>query len=154
MKILICGLPNSGKTWLAMRMAGYFNCPHFNADKVRAMVNDWSFDMKARFKQANRLKAMADFEHSPTGGKANLTITDFVCPTEVTRSIFQPGMIIYMNTLSALGIESPYQDTNNIFEPPEDAHIVVESLMDDFEIYKMCKRIKEEFKLQVELDDF
>ena len=41
MKILICGLPGSGKTWLAERLIQKIdNCAWFNADAVRKAAND------------------------------------------------------------------------------------------------------------------
>ena len=43
MKILICGLPGSGKTTLARELAYHFCLPHFNADTIREHFNDWDF---------------------------------------------------------------------------------------------------------------
>ena len=61
MKILICGLPGSGKTWLAERLVGNLdNCAWFNADIVRKKENDWDFSPEGRSRQANRMKALAD----------------------------------------------------------------------------------------------
>ena len=147
MKILVCGLPESGKTWLAMRMAGYFKCPHFNADKVRAMADDWRFDKKARHRQANRLSNMADFEHSPAGGSAPVTVTDFVCPTEVTRALFNPGLTIWLNTKEN---ETPYADTKAMWEDPLEAEVVVESFMSDEEIRTLCRRLVRDYGIQIQ----
>ena len=41
MKILIFGLPGSGKTWLAERLQKRLECAWFNADEIRRMANDW-----------------------------------------------------------------------------------------------------------------
>ena len=39
MKILICGLPGSGKTWLAERLIKVIeNCAWYNADIVRKSI--------------------------------------------------------------------------------------------------------------------
>ena len=47
MKILVCGLPGSGKTWLSERLAEYLdNCAWYNADVVRRSANDWDFSME------------------------------------------------------------------------------------------------------------
>ena len=63
MKILICGLPGSGKTWLAERLIKVIeNCAWYNADIVRKSANDWDFSMEGRIRQANRMKTFADFE--------------------------------------------------------------------------------------------
>ena len=63
MKILVCGLPGSGKTWLSERLADHLdNCAWYNADTVRRSANDWDFSMEGRTRQANRMKTFADFE--------------------------------------------------------------------------------------------
>lgn len=152
MKILVCGLPGSGKTHMAMRIAGYLKCAHFNADKVRALAEDWRFDKKARVRQANRMKHMADFEHSREGGFKTVTVTDFVCPTETTRILFQPGLTIWMNTLDARGEESPYADTNSMWEDPLNAEIIIESFMTDTEILNLTKRIVRDWSVQIAHD--
>ena len=41
MKILIFGLPGSGKTTLAKLLVPMFNAVWLNADKVREEANDW-----------------------------------------------------------------------------------------------------------------
>ena len=43
MKILIMGLPGSGKTYLAERLQPLLNAAWYNADVVRKMANDWDF---------------------------------------------------------------------------------------------------------------
>ena len=49
MKILVCGLPGSGKTWLSERLADHLdNCAWYNADTVRRSANDWDFSMEGR----------------------------------------------------------------------------------------------------------
>lgn len=40
MKILVMGLPGSGKTYLAERLVSLIGAAWINADKVRTMVND------------------------------------------------------------------------------------------------------------------
>ena len=63
MKILICGLPGSGKTWLSERLVKHLNnCAWYNADFVRKYANDWDFEIEGRMRQANRMKTFADFE--------------------------------------------------------------------------------------------
>ena len=49
MKILVCGLPGSGKTWLAERLQKNIkNCAWYNADFVRKYSNDWDFEVEGR----------------------------------------------------------------------------------------------------------
>ena len=123
MKILIFGLPGSGKTWLAERLQKRLECAWFNADEVRRMANDWEFSEAARFRQAHRMASIANHEkyHDRT------VICDFVCPTEVTRAIFDADYTVWMDTIS----RGRYEDTNNMFETPEKADYHVEEWFDN-----------------------
>ena len=56
MKILIMGLPGSGKTYLAERLQPLLNAAWYNADKVREMANDWDFSPKGRVRQSLRMR--------------------------------------------------------------------------------------------------
>ncbi len=96
MKILICGLPGSGKTWLAERLVSNLeNCAWFNADIIRKKENDWDFSPEGRSRQANRMKALADNEAK----KGRLSICDFVAPTKEIRELFNPDYLIWLNTV-------------------------------------------------------
>ena len=57
MKILIFGLPGSGKTTLASTLAYHFKVPHYNADTVREYHDDWDFELSIGKKQ---IKAQED----------------------------------------------------------------------------------------------
>ena len=84
MKILIMGLPGSGKTHLAKRLHVHLNCAWYNADKVREMANDWDFTPAGRRRQSERMNTIATFEAT----RARTVICDFVCPTgENTKRI-------------------------------------------------------------------
>lgn len=126
MKILIMGLPGSGKTYLAERLQKYLNCAWYNADKIREMANDWDFSEAARLRQAYRMKSIADFEKSFD----RTVICDFVCPLQITREIFDADYTIWMNTIQA----GRFQDTNKIFEIPGYADLVIEKFLTDGEI--------------------
>jgi adenylylsulfate kinase len=115
MKILIMGLPGSGKTWLARELQDILKCAWFNADEVRKMANDWEFSDDARLRQARRMRNMSNFEK----GEGRTVICDFVCPTELTRYVFEPDFTIWMDTIQ----ESRFQDTNKIFEPPTNPNL-------------------------------
>ena len=63
MKILIMGLPGSGKTYLAERIQPLLKAAWYNADVVRKMANDWDFSDQGRLRQSLRMKSFADFEN-------------------------------------------------------------------------------------------
>ena len=85
-KILICGLPDSGKTTLAKQLQEIFKCSWFNADAVRKKYNDWDFSEEGRIRQAHRMKELCSGE--------GLFIADFVAPTEEIRKIFNSDFTI------------------------------------------------------------
>ena len=112
MKILIMGLPTSGKTTLARELARWLNAVHFNADEVRQNINqDLGFSPEDRIEQSRRMGWLCDRVKKARG----IAIADFVCPTEETRQAFgKPDLLIFMDTVAA----SPYEDTNRLFVPP------------------------------------
>ena len=111
-KILIMGLPGSGKTTLAKKLAPMFNAVWLNADKVREEANDWDFSEMGRTIQANRMKRLAQ----EAVDKNRNVIADFVCPTENTRRDFEADYTIWMDTIK----EGRFEDTNKMFEPPKE----------------------------------
>ena len=111
MKILVMGLPGSGKTYLTERLRPLLNAAWYNADKVRDMANDWDFSAEGRARQSNRMKTFADFEKS----HGRFVICDFVCPTKLTRSNFEADITIWMDTIK----KGRFEDTNKLFEDPE-----------------------------------
>jgi len=111
-KILIMGLPGSGKTTLSKSLKQKLDhCIHLNADEIRKEYNDWDFSVEGRLRQANRMSSLAD-EHLK---KVKHVICDFVCPTNNTRNLLNPDYVIFMNTIN----RSIYEDTNNMFEVPK-----------------------------------
>ena len=83
MKILVCGLPGSGKTWLAERLIKHIeHCAWYNADFLRKFANDWDFEIEGRMRQAHRMKTFADFEKS---SNANEHITSFLNDDEIKQ---------------------------------------------------------------------
>jgi len=133
MKILIMGLPGSGKTHLAERLQKHLECAWFNADEVRHMANDWQFGEAARIRQARRMRNLADFEK----GEGKAVICDFVCPTQLTRHIFEADFTIWMNTITS----GRFEDTNAMFEIPSYADIVIEKFLTDEEIASLVNKI-------------
>ena len=117
MKILVMGLPGSGKTFLTERLVPLLNAAWYNADKLREMSNDWDFSNEGRLRQSKRMRTFADFEKS----NQRFVVCDFVCPTKETRDNFDPDILIWMDTIK----EGRFEDTNRLFENPDkvDFHI-------------------------------
>ena len=111
MKILVMGLPGSGKTYLTERLVPLIEAAWYNADKVRGMANDWDFSDEGRSRQSNRMKTFADFEKS----NGRFVVCDFVCPTKETRANFNADITIWMDTIT----EGRFEDTNKLFQNPE-----------------------------------
>lgn len=117
------GLPGSGKTWLAERLQKRLDCAWFNADEVRRMANDWEFGNEARIRQARRMRNLADYEK----GCGHVVICDFICPTELTRHIFEADYTVWLDTID----EGRFEDTNKMFEKPEQVDYHVSAWFDN-----------------------
>jgi adenylylsulfate kinase len=117
-KILIFGLPGSGKTTLARALAPIIGAVHFNADEARKTIcADLSFSIEDRLKQANRMGWMCD----QVVKSGHIAIADFVCPTFSTRAAFGSCFSIFVDRIQS----SKYNDTNRIFERPVSCDVVV-----------------------------
>jgi len=92
-KILIMGLPGSGKTTLAKKLKILLKADWINADKVRKRYNDWDFSRQGVLKQARRMRILAN------KSKKKFVIADFVCPYNQGRKIFKPDYLIWMDTV-------------------------------------------------------
>lgn len=136
-KILIMGLPGSGKTHFAEKLKHYLeqngdvmkvspgrvlnyegvpdhalmkiSVDWFNADEVRKRFNDWDFSREGRIRQSIR---MFEFAAKCSG---DFVICDFVAPLPEMRNNFKADWTIWMDTIDA----GRYEDTNKAFVPPD-----------------------------------
>ena len=136
-KILIMGLPGSGKTYFASRLKSFLEhngdimqiAPNrvmnyegipdqnfmkikvdwFNADEIRKRFNDWDFSREGRIRQSLR---MFEFAAKCTG---DFVICDFVAPLVEMRNNFKADWTIWIDTIDA----GRYEDTNKAFVPPD-----------------------------------
>ena len=127
-RILIMGLPGSGKTYFAERLKKYleyhsdlFNpdaetlegsraaIKWINADDVRKKYNDWDFSHEGRIRQSIRMRELADSFLN------DFVIADFIAPLPEMRHNFKADWIIWMDTIDA----GRYEDTNRMFTPPD-----------------------------------
>ena len=162
MKILVCGLPGSGKTWLAERLVrNIHNCAWYNADFVRQYANDWDFEIEGRIRQANRMKTFADFEKS----QGRWVVCDFVAPSEKARQAFDADYLIWLDTFKegrvvssklkelknikdlpfdaqTLAQSKKFDDTNKMFEKPSTVDLHITKFLSDEEIKKLAEKIK------------
>jgi len=118
-KILVMGLNDSGKTTFAKKLAYALNCPHINADEVRKNAKDWDFSHEGRKRQCLRVKEMAE-------ALDGFVICDFICPTDELRQLFEPDLLIWMNTTK----HSKFKDTHKMFEPPKWFHFQIRNKQD------------------------
>jgi adenylylsulfate kinase len=129
MKILIFGLPGSGKTTFAKQLTTDTNIPHFNADEIRSMFKDWDFSQTGRIRQVNRMIDLCTIAYKPC-------VVDFVCPYNLYRKDYD--ITVWMNTIE-LG---RFEDTNKIFEQPEQVDYEITNFNYDHIIKELRDRLQ------------
>lgn len=110
MRVLVMGLPGSGKTtfcrdWLLPSLPPFAR--YHNADEVRAEANDWDFTREGRLRQAQRMVDRCE----PQG----IDVIDMVAGTREQREIIKADYTFFIDRIK----ESKYPDTNAVFERPE-----------------------------------
>lgn len=139
-KILIMGLPGSGKTTLAHKLTQLLkstgkSVTWINADNVRSLYNDWDFSHEGRIRQAKRLANLANVSDD------DYTIVDFVAPLSESLNIFAADFIIWMDTT----IASKYEDTNKIFKSPTKYDLHIQD--HEYDVNIICQEIINKFTL-------
>jgi hypothetical protein len=128
-KILIMGLPGSGKTYFSEKLKEYLEnnsdyfklepnsflgktatVKWFNADDVRKKHNDWDFSHDGRIRQSKRM-----YELAQQYSNYDFVLCDFVAPLTEMRNNFKADWTIWMDTIDA----GRFEDTNKMFVPPE-----------------------------------
>ena len=124
MKILIMGLPGSGKTWLGSRIAEVFRIPFWDADVVRKTYNDWDFSGQGRDRQSLRMRKLAEVDP--------ISISAFIAPLPGYIRNFFPDKVIFMDTIR----ECEYEDTNKLFKPPQNPDVRIRKWIDENQLFK------------------
>lgn len=116
-RILIMGLPGSGKTTLAVELMRLLapDAVHLNADAIRQVNNDWDFSAEGRVRQAKRMRSLADGIVRP------YAIADFVAPLKEMRDIYAADYTVWVDTIKA----GRFEDTNQVFSTPTEYNIRV-----------------------------
>ena len=129
------GLPGSGKTTLAQKLAKFIDAERLNADEVRKKFKDFDFSKEGRTRQANRMKDLA--EKIISNNKH--AIVDFICPTPETRKIFNADITIWLDTIEF----GRFEDTNKMFIKPDTFDFRVTEKDSEFWSKKIVKEFEE-----------
>ena len=133
LKILIMGLPGSGKTTFALSLLDKLrehniSSAWYNGDYVRELYDDWDFSLDGRLRQAERMSEMADLCKE----FGMVAVCDFVCPIEYLREVFNSDITVWLDTLE----KSRFEDTNKLFETPSEYDYRITDYNQEYDVIK------------------
>ncbi len=131
-KILIMGLPGSGKTTLAKKLKDILNADWLNADLVRRRYKDWDFSKEGIIRQSHRMLKLA------RRSKKKIVIADFICPYAEGRKIFKPDFLVWVDTIK----KGRYSRINKIFEKPKKYNFIVKEKSAELNAIKISNKFK------------
>ena len=137
MRILVFGLPGSGKTTFADALRDEVvsitigDVIRINADHVRRVFDDWDFTPEGRTRQAQRMHDLSIWEEQAV----DCVITDFVAPTPELRAMYKADFAIWMNTIDA----GRFADTNKAWQAPVPEEY--QAVVTEFNASEEAKRI-------------
>ena len=134
MKILIMGMPETGKSTLANQICLELKAKLLNADQIREKFDDWDFTERGRIRQAYRMRDLAIFCDTKDG----YVVCDFICPTPETRKIFNADFTVWVDTKGT----DKYDDTNRLFTQPETYDFRVTTKDAQFWTPRICRLIE------------
>ena len=115
-KILVMGLPGSGKTYFADKLKKELesiigvSVDWYNADDIRKQFNDWDFSHEGRIRQSHRMHDLAEMS------ECDYVICDFVAPLVEMRNNYKADWTIWIDTID----RGRFEDTNKLFIPPKE----------------------------------
>ena len=134
MKILVCGLPGSGKTWLAERLVSNIdNCAWYNAD----------------FEKSQGRWVICDFV-APTEEARKAFDADYL----IWLDTFEEGRVVSSKLKELKNIKNlpfdatnlakskKFDDTTKMFEKPNNVDFHITKFLNDKEIEKLADKIK------------
>ena len=116
-RILICGLPGTGKSWLASALSETLgaSAQTFDGDEIRAAARIWDFSPAGRQWQAETMNGLC----AQAERRGQIGIASFICPTRQLRETFRWGnqrtFVIWLNRESPKAQQFP--DTLKLFQP-------------------------------------
>jgi adenylylsulfate kinase len=114
------GLSGSGKSELAKELHSLLQeheitSIRINGDEVRQANDDWDFSPDGRIRQAQRMARLAK------KSDVQFVIADFIAPTKQIRDIFNPDMLIWLDTIKS----SKYTNTDVVFQNPKNCQFKI-----------------------------